>query len=315
MRIGIEFVKCMCMINIMRTTHLRTTDLNLLLGLTALIEERSVSRAADRFGLSQPAMSRVLQRLRETFEDELLVRTPHGYEPTMRARRIMAELEDILPRLDLLVRGGAFAPAKAEETFRISCTDYATVVLGPRISTLMFNEAPNVSLNIAAWHDEAFEDCIAGRLDAVLWVNDVPDPLICEKLFTEDFVCVLSADHDLADKGLTLESYLAYPHVTVDVLSGQQTLVEERLKSEGLRRQAGLRVPYFAAAVNAVPQTNLIATVPRRIARLYSVSNAIKIVPAPIELPPFDYVLGWHPRATDDAAHRWMRGIFRQAAE
>ncbi len=312
---AIACVKCMFMIFIMRLTHIRKSDLNLLLGLSILLEERSVSRAAERFHLSQPAMSRVLQRLRETFEDELLVRTKDGYEVTARARLIQQELEDILPRIEALLRGGQFDPAIAEDTFRLSCTDYATVVLGPALSAHVFREAPGISIEITGWHDQAFEDCIRGRLDLVLWVSEVPGPLVSQPLFEEDFVCVISADHEIADTGLDLETYMSLPHVIVDVLKGRQTLVEDRVAELGLERLPGLRVPYFAAAVNAVPRTNLVATVPRRVAQLYAAGGDIRIMEAPIELPTFAYVMGWHPRSTDDPAHRWLRDAIAAASE
>jgi DNA-binding transcriptional LysR family regulator len=297
----------------MRLKHIRNTDLNLLLGLAILIEERSVSRAAERFNLSQPAMSRVLQRLRETFYDELLIRTKDGYEPTVKARRLFTELQEILPRLDTMLRDDDFDPSTANDCFTIACTDYATVVLGPRLSERLFNEAPKVSLAITAWHDGAFIDCIQGRLDMVLWVNAAPEPLVHEVIFQEDFVCVVSADHTAAGRALTLNDYLHYPHVIVDVLGGQQTLIENKLANSGLRRVVGLRVPYFAAAVNVVPGTNLIATVPRRIANLYATTGQSQVVDAPLELAPFDYIMAWHPRLSDDPAHRWLRQLIAAA--
>ncbi|MFC6634203.1 LysR family transcriptional regulator [Microbulbifer taiwanensis] len=294
----------------MRYTHIRQSDLNLLLGLSVLLEERSVSRAAERFHLSQPAMSRMLQRLRETFHDELLVRTKDGYEPTARARKIQTELDQLLPRINTLLRGPVFDPSIADETFRIACTDYATVVMGAQLSERLYGEAPGITLDISAWRDSAFEDCVQGRLDLVLWVDAAPEPLVSEVLFREDFVCVMSAEHALAGRPLTLDDYLRYPHIVVDLLGGQQTLVEDKLVELGAARTVGLRVPYFSAAISAVAHTNLIATVPRRIASCYSANNDLFTIDAPLELAPFDYVMGWHPRSAEDPAHRWLRSLF-----
>lgn len=295
--------------------HIRETDLNLLLALFLLVEERSVSRAAERFFLSQPAMSRSLTRLRDAFNDELLVRTSEGYEPTARARQAYAELSEILPRLEALLRGREFNPAEADDHFSIACTDYATSVLGPSLCQTIFNSAPKISLHIKSWHDGAFEDCIKGKLDLVLWVNSAPEPLVSETLFTEDFVCVLSSKHANGSERLTIEDYLAQPHVIVDVLEGKQTLVEEALKALGQERPAGLRIPYFSAALSTIRSTNLIATLPRRLAQLYAASAPYSILESPIELEPFDYIMAWHPRLTHDPAHLWLRDCLRRSTQ
>lgn len=296
----------------MSMSHLRNADLNLLEALAILLEERHVSRAADRFHLSQPAMSRVLQRLRETFDDELLVRTRRGYEPTSRGQQIQSELADLLPRLEALLRGDAFDPATANGHFRVHCTDYATSLLGPTLFPRLFREAPGISLSVAPLGDQSFTDVEQGRADLVVSGVVAPRSLHWETLFEEDFVCLLSRDHPVTAEQLTLDEFTAYPHVVITILAGGQTMVERRLDEYGLRRPTGLRVPYFSAAAAAVPGTELIATLPRRAALAYADDPACRVAAAPAELPSFPYGIAWHPRVDTDPAHRWLRQVVRE---
>jgi DNA-binding transcriptional LysR family regulator len=138
----------------MHLAHIRKSDLNLLPALAVLLEERSISKAADRHHLSQPAMSRVLQRLRGVFKDELLVRTRGGYALTGRARRLQEELQLVLPRIDSLLRGGAFDPATAEERFRLCCPDYLSRLFAPRLAERLSDAAPRSTLEIVPWHEK-----------------------------------------------------------------------------------------------------------------------------------------------------------------
>ncbi|OXS30904.1 hypothetical protein CHR28_34105 [Streptomyces sp. XY006] len=296
----------------MSMSHLRNADLNLLEALAVLLEERHVTRAADRFHLSQSAMSRVLQRLRETFGDELLVRTQRGYEPTPRGQQIQSELADLLPRLETLLRGDAFDPATASGHFRIHCTDYATSLLGPTLFRRFFREAPGIALDVAPLGDESFVDVEQGRADLVVSGVVAPRSLRWATLFEEDFVCLLSHDHPVTAERLTLDDFTAYPHVIVTILAGGQTMVERRLDEHGLRRATGLRVPYFSAAAAAVPGTELIATLPRRAALAYGDDAAYRVAAAPEELPSFPYGIAWHPRVDSDPAHRWLRQVVRE---
>jgi DNA-binding transcriptional LysR family regulator len=297
----------------MQLTHIRTADLNLLLAALVLFEERKISSAAERFHLSQPAMSRLLQRLRSTFGDELLVRGRSGFELTPRARQLHEELASLLPQIDQLIAGVSFDPASTDATFRIALTDYAALVIAPRLTAKLARQAPQMVLDLVAWTDSAFADLERGRLDLAFWVNDAPAPLASETLFEEDFVCVMDADHPAHGQPLTVERYLAFSHAVVGVLDGRQTVIEQRFEAMGIHRKIGLRVPFFAAAVLAVPGTSLIATVPRRMAQLYASNPAITLVEPPVALGTFHYIMAWHPRVTKDPAHEWLRSMIMSA--
>ena len=297
-----------------RTTQLQRVDLNLLVALAVLLEERHVSRAADRIGLSQPATSRALQRLRNTLDDELLVRTRTGYQLTPRAERIQRELASVLPRLEMVFGAETFDPAVATDSFRVLGTDYMTSVLGPGVFRRMFREAPGTSLTFKQWHDGVFEDVAHGLADlAFTGISSGPE-LRSELLFEETFGCLLSVDHPLASRAtLTLDEFLGVAHCVVDVLQGEQSSVDRRLSELGAHRVAALSVPYHTAAVLAVPGTPLVATLPTRL--LSRVDDpGVRVVGAPVEVATMPYLMSWHARLDDDPAQRWLRDIVRVVA-
>lgn len=293
----------------MRVTHLRNVDLNLLGTLAVVLEERHVSRAAVRCHLSQSAMSRTLLRLRETFADELLVRTGGGYELTPRARSLQRQLHLVLPQLEWLVRGDEFDPAAATTTFRLACTDYATTVLGPGL----FRDAPGISLVIDPPSVRAFDDVERGRLDMILTPVEPPRSLRSETLFHEELVCVLAQDHPVTGARLTLEEFQRYSHIEVAVYPADRMVLQRRLDELRVPVSYALRLPFFTSAIAAVPGTTLIATVARRLAEQHRSDPAVRLVEAPVELEPFAYQVVWHDRLDGDPAYSWLRDILRAA--
>jgi len=291
----------------MHLTHIRKSDLNLLPALAVLLEERSISKAAARHHLSQPAMSRVLQRLRETFGDELLIRTANGYELTARARRLEQELKQLLPELDRMLRGEVFNPLTAEDNFRVCGTDSASMLIASRLPARLKTIAPLAQLELVAWHDKAFEDLSHGRVDVVLWANQVPAPFLFRELFEDDIICVLCERHPIGNRPLTKEAYLRYPHVQLTLFNPWGSTVDRVLATSRQQRRIGLRVPYFGAAVLAVGGTDLIATLPRRAAEIYARSTGVRITPFPFKVARARYLIAWHPSTNDEPALVWFR--------
>jgi DNA-binding transcriptional LysR family regulator len=307
-------VQCIVIILIMRQEHISRVDLNLLRTLLALLEEKHVTRAARRCFLSQPAMSRAFERLRQAFGDELLIRVGRQYERTTTGDRLLRDLESLLPRLDLLLKGEQFEPAKSEERFRLTLTDHASVVVLPGLVRRVVSAAPRCRLEVVPWHDGRFADVEAGRLDLVLDVAAAPPNLNSEILFSDVFVCVVATRHPFKKKRFTLTEYLRYPHVVVDVLSGLQTPVDRPLASLGLKRHVGLVLPYFLPAALAVAQSDMILTTPSRLGRKLEESVGVRIAKAPRELAGFKYEMSWHARLSADRAHEWFRNQVRAVA-
>jgi len=291
----------------MHLTHVRRSDLNLLPALAVLLEERSISKAAARHHLSQPAMSRVLQRLRETFGDDLLIRTANGYELTARARRLQQELQSLLPEIDRMLRGEVFNPLSAEDTFRICAPDSASMLIASRLPGRLKAMAPGTELELVAWHDKAFDDVTHGRVDVLIWANQAPAPLLTQELLDDDIICVLCQRHPIGARPLTKEAYLRYPHVVLTLFNPWGSVVDRVLAKNLLQRRIALRVPYFGAAVLAVAGTDLIATLPRRAAEIYARSARIRIAAFPFKVAPLRYLIAWHPSTNEEPALVWFR--------
>jgi DNA-binding transcriptional LysR family regulator len=290
-------------------------DLNLLRPLSALLQERHVSRAAELVNLSQPAMSNALARLRRAFGDELLVRSAQGYQLTPRAERLRQELAAVLPRLDMLLTDQPFDPAAAARTFRLTGTGTIATTLGLTLFRTISALSPGSRLELLAWHGQATDDLGRGLTDLVFRTMAPPAALRSEHLLRERFVCVVSADHPLADRDrLSLEDYLRYQHVAVNLSDGQQPSIDHRLQAMTKRRPVSLQVPYDAMALAAVPGTQLIATLPAPLAVTSAEHHRLRIIGAPPEIEPIDWVMIWHPRTDDDPAHQWLRQQVREVA-
>lgn len=291
----------------MRYTHIRRVDLGLLAMLQALVEERSISRAAERMSLSQPAMSRAFDRLQAMFGDELLVRTKQGYEPTHRALHLYAEIDHLLPRLDALLRGDQFQPATATDNFRIAATDFAASVLFPAFMARLTEVAPHVSLEIVPWDDNTFRRLETNALDLALWVNSAPKEFRTEVLFRDRFMCMVRKDHPVGKKPLTLERYLAYPHALVSLTHQRQGVIDKALEDKGIERKVQLTIPYFASAAWVIEHSDMILTVPKLLATRLAKISKTRMLEPPIELAEFQYIQVWHPRLDRDPAHQWLR--------
>src|SRR5258707_2919632 len=285
----------------MREVHLRTVDLNLLHALHALLEERHVTRAAKRCFLSQPAMSRALDRLRETLGDPLLFRTGRAYERTVRGERVLRELESIMRRLETMVQGEEFSPARSQERFRVAMTDHGSTMLLPVLLQRIREAAPDARLEVSAWRTQAYEDVAAGRIDVALSAEAVPPTLEYELIFNLDFVCLVGSAQPVRTRRFTLKQYLQLPHALVETLDGQQTMVDRPLAQLGVKRRVALRIPFFIPAIFAIARTDLILTVPRKLAKIAAMAG-LRIVEPPREIKAFPYFMAWHPRLAQEPA-------------
>ena len=287
----------------MQYANIENADLNLLLGFQALMEERSVTRAARRMFLSQPAMSRVLDRLQEMFKDELLVRTVKGYEPTKRALAVYAELNGLLPRIDQLLRKTEFVAADATDRFRVAASPYASIWLIPGLIASLARRAPNVRVEVSSQVD-AFARLEANQIDLILSSRVAPRGLQAAALFEERYMCLLRKNHPLGGRRLTLRRYLGARHI-----SGHQPLLDERLQRLGYERDVRVRLADPFPVGLLVERTDLIATQALRTAyHLKRLSN-ITMVPAPAEVGTFKYAQIWHSRNDAEPVHRWLRSV------
>ena len=298
----------------MRDTHIRNLDLNLLQPLRALLEERHITRAAQLCYLSQPAMSRALERLRQMFDDPLLIRRGRTYERTVRGERLLQEVQSLIPRLEAMVQGERFEPSRSRERFRLAMTDHASMIILPALMNQIRAAAPNVWVEASMWNFRRYEEVASGRLDTALSGEEAPPFLETEVLFNVDFVCLVGSAQRVRGGRLTLKQYLQLPHVLIDTWEGQQTLVDRPLAQRGVKRPVALSMPFFVPAVFAIAHTDLVLTVPRRLATITAAVAGVRMIEAPREIEAFPYFMTWHSRVASEPAHVWFRQLLRAAA-
>ncbi len=301
---------------IMRVAQLRQADLNLLVVFAVLAEERNISRAAKRLLLSQPAVTRAMQRLRDMFHDDLLVRVSGDYELTPKGERLLKEVSASLPRLDRLLFGEEFLPAQETAHFRLAGTDYAAHVIGVPLAKHLLSAGKALSFEMTPLNDAVFDSMERGQIDLLLHANDgrVPSHFRMLELFQEEFVCAVAKNGPYRTR-ITLPQYLKGVHVGVSIFSGSQTIPDQRLAAQGLTRRCIFSVPDFYVAMRMVEGTELIATIPKRIAVCEPANPRLRIHSAPKPLFHFKYMMIWHPRMESDPAHAWLRGAVRRATE
>src|SRR6202789_2025776 len=298
----------------MRLEKLRRVDLNLLITFAAIAEEKSVTAAASRLLLSQPAVSRALQRARALFQDDLLVRSPNGFELTLRGRRILDELEGLVPKMEHLVAPAAFDPMREKSHFRISGPDNVCTVVLPRLCRQFANGRYQVNFEFHPWQAGIAELVEHGQLDLVLHIDDglLPSHFQSERLYREDWICAVARESSFGDQ-LSLKQYLAASHIVVSTLAGVQTIPDKRLAAVGAKRRSFIRVPYFGAALQCLPGTELVLTLTSGLTSVVQGDRKLRLVKAPPELHAFHFLMAWHPRHNTDPRHVWLREAIRSA--
>ena len=303
----------------MRELDFLKVDLNLLVILRALLQTRSVGLTAERLGLSQPAVSRALARLRSQFGDRLLIKGGQSMTPTRLAEQIAGPLSGALSGLEAFLDDGpGFDPATTDRVFRIATTDYGAIAVMPGVLRLLRSAAPSAGIELVPFSREAFRRLGEGDLDVVLYSDDpVPPQLHTDMLFTEDYVCVVRTGHPLVaacDKGrIPLDDYLRHAHALVTVFGGRRGVIDDALAQLGLRRHIAIWLPYFATAALLVASSDLVLTVPRRVAMASATPLGLVILQPPFDLDPFGYQLVWHERTHGDAGCAWLRSLCQSA--
>jgi LysR family transcriptional regulator, nod-box dependent transcriptional activator len=294
----------------MRPVQLRNVDLNLLVPLKALLHERNVTRAAERINLSQSAMSRTLDRLRSELGDELLVRVGRNYELSPRGSALLGELGQILPRVARLWAGEPFSPAQSEANIRLAMTDDASSVVLPPLAEIVGRLAPGITLEVVPWHERTHEDNLTTHLIVSPLV--VPSTFRFEPLFEDTFVCVAGRKLKRRRGAITMKEYLSFRHIAIETQAKQQNLIDRSLAEAGLRRLVAVHLPYFQAAIRVLETTDLVLTMPARIAEPTLAALDFPLLEAPKEVPCIRYSMVWHPRFDTDQLHRWIRDTVRQ---
>jgi len=288
-------------------------DLNLLPIAVALYEERGVSKTATRLGMSQPAVSAALAKLRKALGDPLFVRTARGMEPTPRAQALIAPARDVLARVERdVLSGPAFDPATTNVTFTFALSDVGEMVFLPRILERLQALAPHASMrSVSPPPSELREGLETGEID--LAVGYFPDlettNLFQQRLFTHHFCCLLRANHPIAGERLTLKQFLALKHVAVHAAGRSQEIFERFLLRNKIYPKVVLVTPHFMSLPMIVAKTDLVATVPHAVGMFFSGTRAnVKAVLPPFaDAPRIVLKQHWHRKANHDPRNRWLR--------
>ncbi len=287
-------------------------DLNLLPIFVALMEERSVTRAAERLGMTQPAMSNALQRLRAMLQDQLFIRERYGIQPTPLALELAPGIADALARLDDAVLGvQAFDPKSAERVFTIAPNGYVEFALLPALVARLAEVAPGIKLRLTPYGNDLAETGVVSGLTAMVLgrITDPPDNLVVQHLMDETLECMVRAGHPEVGETISRDAFERLRHVNVVPPGRIRTGLQQTLASHGLRRDVALSVTTFAAVAEMIAVTDYCTTLPRLICNRLRHDPRFKVLPAPVDLGSFPVEMAWHIRYRHDPAHRWLRGV------
>jgi DNA-binding transcriptional LysR family regulator len=302
-------------------------DLNLLVHLDVLLREQNVTNAATHLGITQPAMSNALKRLRLLFEDPLLVRTSEGMAPTELAIKLKQEVRAILFEIEKVIQPDRNFDLSSSRVFRIMASDYAESTLIPSVLSVVRKQAPNITLDILTPSDVSFEDVEQGRVDmAINRFDTLPQSFHQKTLWSDTFSCLMSSMNPLV-KGFDLKNYLLASHIWVSKTGfgvgvgvnpkDVQRLgwVDEALAKIGEKRNISVFTRHYQVAMLLAQQHDLVATLPSRAAKLKSDNSKLVIKEPPFDIPPFELKMAWSPLLHHNAGHQWLRGIINGIAE
>lgn len=307
--------------------NIKSVDLNLLVYLDVLLRTRNVTRAAESLGISQPAMSNGLQRLRKLFSDPLLVRTSKGMSPTERALALQPVVREIVASVEKAVEPDkGFEACHSDRVFRISVSDYSESTLMPRLLRQLRSDAPNITLDILTPSDVTFDDVERGNVDMVInRFDDLPQSFHQKTIWRDRFSCLLSK-HNPIRNCFTLDNYLEASHVWVSKTgmgigvgvepgaSQQLGWVDDALANLGKARRIRVFTRHYQAAMQLAELRDLIVTLPSKAANLMSGHPSVVILPPPFDIPEIELKMAWSPLLQHNPAHQWLRRLIARVA-
>jgi len=298
---------------------LRKVDLNLLVAFDALMATSNVSAAARKLGVTQPALSHALKRLRVLFDDMLLIRGPRGMQPTLRALALHTPVKAALSDVQsILSSTTTFDPKTTRRTFRLSMSDAMSVEALPSIVRRIRRDAPHVDLLISTGGPkESCQRIIDDDLDLAIGVYPhVPDDVLSRELYRDTLICIADKHNTRLKNGrMVLKAYLESPHVTVAPNRDSGIQLDEILDSMGIRRRIVAAVPHYLSVPALIRGTDLVAHTRRRLLSVFRTTSDLVVfpVPLPMPVPELEFIQIWHRRHDGDPGHRWLRDLVSEA--
>jgi len=290
---------------------LSAIDTNLLVALQALLQETSVTRAAKRLGIGQPAMSRSLARLRGHFKDPLLVPRGRHLVLSPAAHALLPSVEKATAAIADVFEDGLVTDLGARRAYVIACVDLFGVAIIPRLLAAI-GDRPNAALEVRPIPARSTDQILEDGADVVLGsFEDVPPTVSQRHLFSDPYLCVVRADHPRVDATISLKTYLELRHLEVlpAPLARPGLRIDRALGSKAPQRRVTVRVPYFALAARVLAESDLVLTMTRSFARLLQESAPVKVVAAPFKVPPLRFSLIWHRQHDADRVHSSFRDL------
>jgi len=291
--------------------HLRDIDLNLLVIFHQMLNDRNVSVTAEHLGLSQPAVSNALRRLRTTLNDDLFVRTPQGMEPTALASQLAEPVSLAIGTLHgALNRPDEFDPATSQKRFVVAMTDIGEIYFMPRLIQALLEQAPGISVSTLRSNAGLSQALADGDVDlAVGLLPDLQTGFYQRRLFHHRYVCLCRNGHPLTQVPMSREAFCEYGHVRIVAASTGHGEIDMHMQRAGLQRDIRLEVPHFVAVGHILQHTDLIATVPERFASSCTGPFGLTILPLPLPLPEIAINQFWHAKFNRDPANKWFRQL------
>lgn len=292
-------------------------DLNLLPIFVALMEERSVTRAANRLGMTQAALSNALSRLRTVLHDPLFIRERYGMRPTPKAEQLAPALSQALAAMDTVVLGQrAFDPSRADQSFTIASNSYVEFVLVPALVARLGAAGPGIRLRTLPYSTDLAETGVTSGTTAMVLgrIGDAPDNLVVQHLADDGLSCVVRADHPAIGNRITKTQYERLKHVNVLPPGRLRAGLFQALDRQGLKREVAMSVTHFASIPEIVAVTDYCATLPKLVCRRLAHDARLKVLAAPVDLGTFPLQMAWHVRYRQDPAHTWLRTLVAEVA-
>ncbi|MEK6347378.1 MAG: LysR family transcriptional regulator [Burkholderia sp.] len=298
----------------MNQTDLNRVDLNLLRVFHVILEEHSLTRAGQRLGLSQPAVSYALGRLRALFDDPLFIRSPEGMLPTPAAERLAAPLGRAMVAIgDTLRDSEPFDPLTSTREFRLALSDVGEQVFLPPVCERLQQVAPNMRVAAEPVPIAQIEDKLrSGQLDFA--IGNLPGLKRVTQhalLFNEEWACMTRKRPGLPARRLSKQQFLAHRHISVFSTDSSHLSIDGALRDQGLQRSIALRVPHFTVIPQLLLRTDWMVIVPRGVATVFNEARQFAIFPLPVPLPPFESMVHWHVEFARDAGHQWFSDLLQ----
>lgn len=290
---------------------MNSIDMRLLAVFDEIHKTRSVSAAAEALELGQPAVSVALAKLRHHFGDPLFVRTSQGMEPTPFSEGLLGPVREVLFALDrVLSHRDEFDPAASQRSFRICMTDISQLVLLPRLWEMLRGTAPGIRIEIVPLSGDTARLLESGEADLALgFMPQLEAGFYQQLLFRQNFVCMVGRNHPRITDSLSLAQFEAEDHAVISSSGSAPAIIEREIGRQGIARRVALKIPSFLGAAFVSEHTDLLVTIPRRLADVLHGRGAFRIFPVPFPMPQYEVKQHWHERYHQDEGNRWLRRV------